>query len=317
MRLTSKLSKEITSHKNYDPNKHYHVAIMLNGHPKHLNITSKFYSIYNNLYDNVTFDFYVSIWDTIDNNYEKFDPIIDLSKEKWITKYELLKEEDCPYDLKNHDAGCHQPHYCWTLKKVNELRNTSDKYYDVVLQTRCDYILYKQLLDKIVLDLVRGQFNDIILYTKGSISALYEDAWIQDFFFVGHPRPMDELAAMFDDIFGKNVDYNVNNYTGPVLMHTLQPYHLLKRGVHLSDIRLGGTLIREAYRFQEDMSLTTTTITVGNNTIKQQANTNTGWHSGVPSDGQILRLIEEKGVLWILNPDNEPEMNEYIQTTEK
>ena len=65
------------------------------------------------------------------------------------------------------------------------------------------------------------------------------------------------------------------------------------------------------------MALQTTTITVGNNTIKQQANTNTGWHKGLPSDGQILRLIEEKGVLWILDPENQTEVRNYIETTEK
>ena len=98
-----KLSRELNSIKNEidSLDDQYNIAIMLNGHPKHLNITSKLYSVYNELYENVNFDFYVSIWNTIDNAYESFDPIIDLSKEKWITKYELLNEEDCPFDLKN------------------------------------------------------------------------------------------------------------------------------------------------------------------------------------------------------------------------
>ena len=54
-------------------------------------------------------------------------------------------KEDCPYDLKNYDAGRHQPHYCWTLKKVNQLRNTSNIKYDAVIQTRCDFILEKMI----------------------------------------------------------------------------------------------------------------------------------------------------------------------------
>jgi len=318
MELSSSVyTKLLLKDKRYDLNKEYHIAIMLNGHPKHLNITSKFYSIYNDLYENVTFDFYVSIWDTIDNDYESFDPIIDLSKEKWITKYELLKEEDCPFDLKNYIPGRHQPHYCWTFKKVNELRNTSNIKYDAVIQTRCDYILSKLFLDKTVYTIVRKQFNDIIMYAKNSVSALNEDAWIQDYYFVSKPTPMNILAEMFDDIFGKNVNYDMENYEGPVLMHCLQPYHLMKNGVHISAFREGGVLIRESYRFNEDMSLETTSITVGNNTIKQQANTNTGWPKALPSDSQVLRLLEEKGPLWMLDPENGKFIKEYYKNSSK
>ena len=314
-----KLNKELDSIKNEmdSLDGQYNIAIMLNGHPKHLNITSKFYSVYNDLYENVNFDFYVSIWDTIDNAYESFNPIIDLSKEKWITKYELLNEEDCPFDLKNYEAGRHQPHYCWTLKKVNELRNTSNIEYDAVIQTRCDFILEKQLLDRTIYNIVRGQFNDILMYAKSHVTALRDAAWVQDFFFVSSPKPMDALAEMFDDICGKNVDYNIKNYEGPILMHTLQPYHLIKKGIHLTDIKASGSLIRESYRFEEDMSLQTTSVKLGNNVIKQQANTNTGWHRGVPSDGQMLRLLEEKGPLWILDPENRHELRSYIENTEK
>ena len=298
-------------------NKEYRIAVMLNGHPKHLNITSKFYSIYNDLYENVTFDFYVSIWDTIDNDYESFEPIIDLSKEKWITKYELLKEEDCPFDLKNYPPGQHQPHYCWTFKKVNELRNTSNKKYDAVIQTRCDYILSKLFLDMTVNTVVKKRFNDVILYAKDSVKALNEDAWVQDYFFVGKPSPMNILAEMFDDIFGKNVNYDMKNYEGPVLMHCLQPYHLIKRGIHISTFKEGGVLIRDSYRFNKDMSPETTSITVGNNTIKQQANTNTGWSKILPSDNQVLRLLESKGPLWMLDPKNGNFIKEYYKNSTK
>ena len=49
MRLTSELKsikKQLAS-----LDRPYNIAIMLNGHPKHLNITSKLYSVYNNLYE--------------------------------------------------------------------------------------------------------------------------------------------------------------------------------------------------------------------------------------------------------------------------
>jgi len=128
---------------------------------------------------------------------------------------------------------------------------------------------------------------------------------------------MNVLAEMFDDIFGKNVNYDIKNYEGPVLMHCLQPYHLMKKGIHISAFREGGVLIRESYRFNEDMSLETTSITVGNSTIKQQANTNTGWPKSLPSDSQVLRLLEEKGPLWILDPENQKFIEQYIKNSSK
>ena len=54
-----------------------------------------------NLYEDVNFSFYVSTWE--------YD--IDYNNFKWITKWERLKEEDCPYDLKNHPGTDHAPHY--------------------------------------------------------------------------------------------------------------------------------------------------------------------------------------------------------------
>ena len=300
-----------------DITKNYSIAIMLSGHPKHLNINSKLYSKYNELYENVTFDFYVSIWDTIDNEYESFDPVIDLSKEKWVTKYETLKEEDCPFDLKNYEPGCHQPHYCWTFKKVNELRNTSIKEYDAVLQTRCDYVLKRSFLDSIVTKLKGNLFNDIIVYAEYCVKAHKEDAWVNDYFFVSSPKPMDALAEMFDDICGKNVNYDINNYNGPILMHTLQPFHLLNKGIHLSGIGVGGGLIRESYRFGTPHTLKDSAISLGNNTIKQQADTNLGYNRIHPSDNQVLRLIEDKGVLWMLDSANTDEIKAYYKNSKK
>ncbi len=110
---------------------------MINGHPKYLDITQQLFKHWNTLYDNFKFDFFVSTWED-DTDYSDWD---------WITKWERLKEEDCPYDLKNHYEGRHQPHYCYTFKKVNELRNSYDEEYDAVLQTRSDVIISRKALD--------------------------------------------------------------------------------------------------------------------------------------------------------------------------
>ena len=47
----------------------FKIAVMLNGHPKHLETTQHLFKHWNNLYDNIEFDFFVRIWDTIDNDY--------------------------------------------------------------------------------------------------------------------------------------------------------------------------------------------------------------------------------------------------------
>ena len=58
----------------------FKIAVMLNGHPKHLETTQHLYKHWNNLYDNVEFDFFVSIWDTIDNDYESFGRVLDINE---------------------------------------------------------------------------------------------------------------------------------------------------------------------------------------------------------------------------------------------
>ena len=40
--------------------------------------------------------------------------------------------------------------YCYALHKVNELKNSHNKDYDIVLQTRADAILSRELLDSLV-----------------------------------------------------------------------------------------------------------------------------------------------------------------------
>ena len=41
----------------------YKIAVMINGHPKYLDITQQLFKHWNTLYDNFKFDFFVSTWE--------------------------------------------------------------------------------------------------------------------------------------------------------------------------------------------------------------------------------------------------------------
>ena len=221
----------------------FKIAVMLNGHPKHLETTQHLFKHWNNLYDNIEFDFFVSIWDTIDNDYESFDRALDINDLDWVTKFELLKEEDCPYDLKSHGAGHHQPHYCYTFKRVNDLRNSHDEKYDAVLQTRCDSVFLRKTLDGLIHELIGEEVYDgdnkptqkrnpqitekNIFSRDGScIHSVFSTSenkwnhslWTQDTFFFGHPKVMDIFSGMFYDIFiEKKLTKDI-----PIMMHIFQ-----------------------------------------------------------------------------------------------
>ena len=313
----------------------FKIAVMLNGHPKHLETTQHLFKHWNNLYDNIEFDFFVSIWDTIDNDYESFDRALDINDLDWVTKFELLKEEDCPYDLKSHGAGHHQPHYCYTFKKVNDLRNSHDEKYDAVLQTRCDSVFLRKTLDGLIHELIgeavydgdnkptqkrNPQITEKNIFSRdGScIHSVFSTAenkwnhnlWTQDTFFFGHPKVMDIFSGMFDDIW-INKDYD-----GDIMMHIFQAEYLQSKGIYNMRIRFGGFtgLIREAYRFNtydEDK------IKVGTQVIKTQANTNQGWSKNHPSPKQIINLINDRGLDWIFDKHNEEKVLSYFSSTPK
>ena len=285
----------------------FKIAVMLNGHPKHLETTQHLFKHWNNLYDNIEFDFFVSIWDTIDNDYEKFDTALDYNELDWVTKWEVLKEEDCPYDLKSHEAGHHQPHYCYTLKKVNDLRNSHDEEYDAVLQTRCDMVILRKTLDGLVDELTRNQITDRNMFSKSGmkIHSVYSPElekwnhsfWTHDYYFLGSPKVFDIFSKMFDDMW-MNKDYD-----GEVLMHVFPAEHLHLNGICVMKPQNGGLslLIREPYRFSE---YNEDGIEVGTQVIKTQANTNQGWGLENPTPKQLTKLIDKHGLDWIYDSKN-------------
>jgi len=320
------------------------IAVMLSGHPKYLDITQHLFKHWDSLYENVKFDFFLSLWESIDNDiiYEqgescgRFEGVLDYGKLDWVTKWETLKEKDCPYDLKSHSRNRHQPHYMYGLSRVNKLRNSYDKTYDAVFQTRGDLIFSKMLLDELVNCLTRKRGGLIAKLDKDgnytgksqpderpnpmlssrnikSISGtdlhntigpngniVSQEFWTSDSWFYGVPEVMDKFSDMFDYFYVKK-----QKLPGGIMLHISQAEYLHKIGIYNSPLEsYGGTcsIIREPIRF----------------TFNSDGG---GYGLGAPSPDQLKRFLGEKGSRWIYDGENSNERwNEsaaYFRNTEK
>jgi len=304
----------------------YKIAVMLSGHPKNLEVTQHLFKHWNNLYDDVHFDFFISIWETINNDYEKLSNTLTEDDLSWATKLEFLKEEDCPYDLKSHEPGEHQPHYTYSLKKVNELRNSHDEVYDAVLTTRCDIFLFRDMLDGLVYEL-KGKRNEedtynpqlidrniftndgVRVYTHKNVNGEYQQyLWTQDYFFFGTPKSMDTFCNIFDDM------YIHKKYNGSTLMHIFQAEYLYSKNILNMGLQHSGqqVLVREPYRFKEQDG---DVIQEGNRTVKHIVHFL--WPKKHPTPNQLLSLINEKGIDWVLDKGRETDIIAYFTNTPK
>ena len=300
------------------------IAVMVSGHPKGFDLTHQYFKHWNTLYEDVNFDFFVSVWE---NDYD--ESIFD-----WTTKYEFLKESECPYDLSKHTPLNHQPHYCYALHRVNKLRNSHDKTYNSVIQTRADTIFSRSLLNSLVGNLTntrgglisekdsQGNYtgkaiedirpdpqisNKNILSANGSMihnafnvnkGLMIQDLWTQDVWFMGTPKVMDIFCNMFNYI------YIEKKYQETLMLHIFQAEYLNKMGIYNSPTRSGNTFtfVREKSRFNFD-------------------HRDGGYPLEYPSPDQLKRLIVDKGLDWIYDNDDSvhrwKQVQDYFRETEK
>ena len=297
------------------------IAVMVSGHPKGFDLTFPYFQYWNKLYDNVKFDFFVSMWENDYNRKEVFD---------WTTAYEILDEKDCPYDLSKHENQRHQPHYSWALYRVNELRKKHQEIeYDAIIHTRGDSIFSRSLLNSLVNNLtkIRGglvpekdgdtytgkstidtrpdpQISDKnILSANGSVihnyfdpdrNSLNQNLWTQDVWFMGTPKVMDIFCNMFNYMFLRK-DY---------MLHIMQAEYLNQMGIYNSPTEEGNTFtfMRDTYRFD---------FKTGDG----------GYPLEYPSPKQLKKLTEDKGLHWFYD-DEKPkqrwqEVQDYFKETEK
>ena len=277
------------------------IAVLLNGSGKHLDITSHLFGYWNELYENVTFDFYLATW--VDD--------VDYSQYSWIKSYVRLKEESCPYDLSEHPEGMHQPHYSYTLYKANQLRKESGIKYDGVLQTRTDTYIFRELLDLLTSlytvkqginqDVSNSQVSSRIMYSGFGNELLNGRFWTSDYFFFGHPDAFDKFSNMFIDVWIKN---ELPDNTK--LMHIMQAEYLHHVGIYNSSISnypnhaLQNVLIREPHRFGH-----------------HSTHTDAGWDRMHPSPFQLKTLIAQNGPKHLLTKDIAPKVIIYFESTDK
>ena len=246
------------------------IAVMLNGSGRHFDRTGPIFESWNRLFSNVRFDFYVATWKDNDDS-SKFGDVVDYSKLRWITKLERLDIKDCLFDIKDYEKrnpGEHQPHFMWSLYKVNELRRKSKIEYDLVVQTRSDMIFYGDFLYNLVniaTRLTKGTNEVRMMYSQsgtvrhiGKGQTSEPTLWVQDLYFCSTPYVMDIFAHMFFDYY-INPDfpyYSNTEYTkimhGYCMMHVFTAEYLSYKRIANCMFGEGAkahSLIRDAARF--------------------------------------------------------------------
>lgn len=276
------------------------IAIGINGSGKYLEYTSQLYAEYNNLYDDIEFDFYLATW----------EDELDYSKYEWITDYVRLKEEDSiHYDIPNTTCIGHQPHYMFTSYNLNKLIKKNNIKYDAVLQTRSDIILYRPTLDALVSKLRSGYVTERLMWNSGGVETIiqrvvtdngYEDKtflWMNDEFLFGHPSSLEIYSTAWNSFFIDSSSYFFKNRENYILNHIWPAEFLIRNKISTSSIpSVLGVLIREPFRFLND-------------------DCSGGWPLKHPSPIQIEKLLKEKGALWVVN--NYKECREIFETTYK
>ena len=261
------------------------IAVIINGSGKYLNLTSSLFAEWNNLYPEVTFDFYLATW----------DDDIDYSNFKWVKDFIRLKEEDCPYDLSKHPARRHQRHYSFTLFKANELIKNN---YDSVIQTRSDFYLFREVLDYFIDLYKEKQVGENIIYSYAGSSLHNGYLWTDDMFFYGSQTTFNTFSNMFEDIFLNNIFPEEK-----IMMHIMQAEYFNHKKIYnrsIWPVKYQGLLIREPMRFDPEGT-----------------HTDAGWPLKHPSPNQFKFILEEYGANWMLTEGNGLKAREFFETTEK
>jgi len=261
------------------------VAVIINGSGKYLDLTSNLFSEWNNLFSDVTFNFYLATW----------EDDIDYSKYKWVKSFVRLKEEDCPYNLSKHPHRRHQPHYSYTLYRANKLIKEK---YDAVIQTRSDFYMFKEVLNYFIQLYKEQQVGKNIIYSFAGTSLHNGYLWTDDMFFYGSQTTFNTFSDMFEDIFINNIFPEEK-----VMMHIMQAEYLNHRNIYnrsIWPVEHQGLLIREPMRFDPEGT-----------------HTDAGWPLKHPSPHQFKFILNETSPKWMLTEGNGLKAREFFETTDK
>lgn len=193
------------------------IAILLAGQVRDWNICSKVFELYNSIYSDVEFDFFLATWN------DKYDNIeYDMNSYSFITKYKLHDQKESLY---TEQLLCH----AYLCKSANILKNEYAKKhnikYDCVIATRPDIYLGLDLLNNIRDLLLRSKkyetsdkfiLNKNMVYT-GTGTLPYrkldpngkeiECFYMSDLFVVGSNFSIDKFSSLYDNIS----EYKIND----------------------------------------------------------------------------------------------------------
>ena len=124
------------------------IAILLAGQVRDWNACSKIFELYNSIYSDVEFNFFLATWD------DKYDNVeYDMNSYSFITEYKFHDQKESLY---TEQLEC----YAYLCKSANILKNKYAKKhsikYDCVIATRPDIFLGLDLLSNIRDLLVRS-----------------------------------------------------------------------------------------------------------------------------------------------------------------
>jgi hypothetical protein len=274
------------------------IAVGINGSGRYLDLTGQLYAEYNNLYDDIDFDFYAATW----------EDEIDYSKFEWMSGYVRIKEEDSIYfDIPNStDFIGHQPHYMFTSYRLNHLIKGTNIKYDAILQTRSDLFLTRGILDTLVNKLRDGEVTEKLIYNHSGVSSFFKNGskqhtpylWCNDYFWFGHPSSTEVFAMAWINFFIDSTSYFYKNQEVLIINHVWPAEFLTRNGIYITGINTTTPLlIREPFRFEG-----------------ADTDSNAGWPKKHPSTEQFEKLLKEKGAKYFLNTNNKTLVDYFINT---
>lgn len=228
------------------------VAVIFHGELRHWEQSSKVFKLWNNLYEDIKFDFYLSTWkDHQTKNIEKTLNFTDIS----LHSHEEMYKNMAPplkFYFKNikqsRGIPCYQHYYSFLLSKAVKLFKQNSNQYDATLLTRPDVFIFRPLIDFIKNKLnfnVENEtnntvaFGDKIIYSKsGSTYSQNRLFCNNDTLFLGSSRGIIKFGEIYNDIFVKQI-------FPPIHLHSLQAEYLnWKRIFHKKCGELDHYLIR-------------------------------------------------------------------------
>jgi len=203
------------------------IAILLGGQLRHWDITSKMFELYNSIYPDVQYDFFLSTWD---DGFDRID--YDMSSYPFLTKYEFVQ-----YSPKLNK--CSVSSYYYLLKQVNKLKNDyvteTNVKYDCIVATRPDIYFDLGLLDSINELIIGKKSHQLIpsmgVYTQTGtlpyvkmINGEPEECYYSDDkFIIGSSNSINIYCNLHDTI----MDYTLSN--NRVLGHVTHATYLVKQ----------------------------------------------------------------------------------------